>query len=430
MIPEIEKENPAFIKKFQEKKLKNLLQYLEKNSPFYQKLFAKHNININEIVTIEDLKKIPTTDKNDLQKFNQDFFATPKARIVDFSTTSGTTGSPVTIPLSEKDLERLAYNEAISLSCAGVNENSIVQILTTIDQHFMAGLAYFLGCRKIGASIIRTGNSPISAQWNAIFTHQPDFLIVVPSFLLKMINFAKKNKIDYQISNVKNIVCIGESIRNEDFSLNTLGKKISEKWKNIQLFSTYASSEMRTTFTECSAQKGGHHHPELLICEILDSNENPVELGGYGELTITTLDTEAMPLLRFKTGDVVKIDPTPCSCSRTTFRISPVLGRKNQMIKYKGTTLYPPALINVLNDFEEIENYLIEISHNENLTDEILVKISCQNASHDLKQKIQERFKTQIRVTPNIEFWENHLLEKEIFSTEKRKPIRFIDKRF
>jgi len=184
LYPSIEKSDIQEIKAFQEKKLKEVLQYLEANSPFYQKLFRENNINISEIQKLEDLKKIPTTSKNDIQQNNQDFFCVPLSEIVDYSTTSGTLGDPVTFGLSDKDLERIAYNEAISLSCAGIQKGDVVQMVTTIDKRFMAGLAYFLGLRKMGASVVRMGPGIPELQWDSVFSYKPKYLITVPSFLL------------------------------------------------------------------------------------------------------------------------------------------------------------------------------------------------------------------------------------------------------
>ena len=147
MIPNIEKASKAEIKAFQEGQLKLLLSYLNKHSVFYKRMFKKHNIDINNIITLEDLTKIPTTSKDDLQQYNDDFICVPKKEIIDYTTTSGTLVEPITIILTENDLNVLAYNEAISFACAGINKNDIVQLSTTIDKQFMAGLAYFLGAR-------------------------------------------------------------------------------------------------------------------------------------------------------------------------------------------------------------------------------------------------------------------------------------------
>jgi len=426
--PSIERSDIREIKKFQEQKLQELLVYLEKKSTFYQKVFRENNINISDIRTLEDLRKIPTTTKNDIQQHNDDFFCVTPDKIVDYSTTSGTLGDPVTFGLSDNDLERLAYNEAISFACAGIQKGDVVQMITTIDKRFMAGLAYFLGLRKMGASVVRMGPGIPELQWDSIFRYRPKYLITVPSFLLKMIDYAEKHGIDYKKSSVYGAVCIGESIKNQDFTDNILSRKIKEKW-DIKLFSTYASTEMSTAFTECEEQIGGHHHPELIITEILDDDGNPVKEGESGELTITTLGVEAIPLLRFKTGDIVKAHDEPCKCGRNTMRLGPVIGRKQQMIKYKGTTLYPPAMNDILNDFNGILCYQIVIQSNEIGLDEIIIKISTDSDSESFVSEVRDHFRAKLRVSPKIELVEFDILSKTVFNPNSRKPITFIDLR-
>ncbi|WP_144283349.1 phenylacetate--CoA ligase family protein [Chryseobacterium echinoideorum] len=428
LFPLIEKSTIQEIKVFQEEKLQELLQYLEKHSPFYQRLFIENDIQISEIQKLEDLQKIPTTTKNDLQQYNDDFFCIPQDKIVDYSTTSGTLGDPVTFGLSDQDLERLAYNEAISFACAGIKKGDVVQMITTIDKRFMAGLAYFLGLRKMGASVVRMGPGIPELQWDSIFRYRPKYLITVPSFLLKMIDYAEKHGINYQNSSVTAAVCIGESLKNQDFTDNILSQKIKEKW-DIQLFSTYASTEMSTAFTECIFQNGGHQHPELIITEILDENEKPVKDGESGELTITTLGVEALPLLRFKTGDLVKAHYEPCQCGRNTMRLGPVIGRKQQMIKYKGTTLYPPAMSDILNDFDGILCYQIVIQSNEIGLDEIMIKLSTEISKDNFVSEIRDHFRAKLRVSPKIEVVDFDVLSKTVFNPNSRKPINFIDLR-
>ncbi|WP_376747097.1 phenylacetate--CoA ligase family protein [Chryseobacterium binzhouense] len=424
----MEKSEIQVIKKFQEEKLKELLKYLETHSPFYQNLFKEKSIDISTICTLEDLSKLPVTTKTDLQLHNDDFFCVPMIEIVDFSTTSGTLGDPVTFGLSEKDMERIAYNEAISLSCAGISKGDVVQMITTIDKRFIAGLAYLLGLRKIGAGVVRMGPGIPELQWDSIFRYQPKYLITVPSFLLKMIDYAEKNNVDYKNSGVIGAVCIGESIKNQDFSDNILSQKIKEKW-NIQLYSTYASTEMSTAFTECEFQNGGHQHPELIITEILDDDGNPVKEGETGELTITTLGVEALPLLRFKTGDIVKAHYEPCQCGRNTMRLGPVIGRKQQMIKYKGTTLYPPAMNDILNDFNGILCYQIVIQSNEIGLDEIIIKLSTEISDENFENEVRDHFRAKLRVSPKIEIIDFDILSKIVFNPNSRKPINFVDLR-
>ena len=428
-VPEIEKQSQAEITAFQEEKLREVLAYVNEHSAFYKRLFKEHNINVSAIKTLSDLTKLPTTCKDDLQRDNDAFRCVPKSAIVDYASTSGTLGTPVTFGLTDNDLNRLAYNEAISLACAGIKKGDVVQLMTTIDRRFMAGLAYFLGVRQLGASIVRVGAGIPELQWDSIRLYEPTYLIAVPSFLLKMIAYAEKNRIDYEASSVKGVVCIGESLRNQDFSNTLLAEKIAEKWKGIKLYSTYASTEMSTTFTECEYQQGGHHHPELIITEVLDDVGNRVGENESGELTITTLGVEAMPLVRFRTGDIVTMHTGTCACGRNTARVSPVLGRKQQMIKYKGTTLYPPVLMDLLTNFEEIENYIIEISTNSILTDEILIKIGTRTPTEALKERISNHFRAKIRVVPKIEYCDIAELERELYPLGSRKPMKFVDKR-
>ena len=428
MIPHIEKQTTAEIKAFQELKLQEVLQYVSANSVYYQNLFQEHNIDISKINTLEDLQQIPTTTKEDLQRNNDDFLCVPTNKIIDFATTSGTLGDPVTFGLTDNDLDRLAYNEAISFDCAGIKEGDIVQLMTTMDRRFMAGLAYFLGLRKMKVGVIRVGAGIPELQWDSILKYKPTYLITVPSFLLKLIEYADSHGIDYNDLGIKGAICIGESLRNQDFSNSILADKITSKW-NIKLFSTYASTEMSTAFTECEHGVGGHHHPELIIVEVLDDENKPVKEGESGELTITTIGVEAMPLIRFKTGDIVKLHTNPCMCGRNTLRVGPVVGRKQQMIKYKGTTLYPPAMNDVLNDFGAIDNYLIQIYTNDLGTDEIVIKIAVNSPTEEFLTEVKDHFRAKLRVTPKIEFVSKEILNPIVFNPMNRKPTRFVDLR-
>lgn len=428
MIPEIELKSATDIKASQEAQLQIALQYLWDQSPYYHELFEVHKIDISDIRTLEDLSKLPTTTKTDLQQHNDKFLCVSRNKIIDYVTTSGTLGEPVTFAMTDNDLNRLAINEAISFACAGVSSDDTIQLMTTMDRRFMAGLAYFLGARQLGAASIRVGNGVPELQWDSILKFKPTYLVGVPSFFLKLIDYAQNHTIDLNQSSVKAAICIGEPIRNMDFSLNTLGQSITDVW-DIQLYSTYASTEMSTAFTECSAQRGGHLHPELIIAEILDEQQQPVLDGELGELTITTLGVEAMPLLRFRTGDMLRADTNACSCGRNTLRLGPVEGRKQQMIKYKGTTLYPPAILNVLNYFKEIDTYVIEITSTAIGTDDMRIKIVTSQPTDAFLQEIQDHFSTKLRVKPTIEYCDTSTILKLQHPEMSRKPRFVIDYR-
>lgn len=427
-IPKIERKSTGQIKAFQDIELKSLLAYLNIHSRYYSRQFQAMDIDISSIKGVDDLIHLPVTTKDDLHAYNEEFVCVPREKIIDMITTSGTMGDPVTFSMTDNDLDRLAYNEYLSLSCAGADHTDVFQLMTTIDRRFMAGLAYFLGVRRLGAGIIRVGNGMPELQWDTIKRMKPTAFIVVPSFLLKLIEYAEKNKIDYHNTGVKKAICIGETLRNPDFSLNTLGQKIKEKW-DIDLYTTYASTEMSTAFTECTHAVGGHQHPELIIVEFLDDNNRPVQEGEPGEVTVTTLGVEGMPLLRFKTGDICHHYTSPCACGRTTTRLGPIIGRKKQMIKFKGTTLYPPALFDILDNIEEVKSYIVEVFTNELGNDEIQIRIGAIQENDQFAARLKDRFRAKLRVAPSIKFDTIENIEKVRFPEENRKAINFIDHR-
>ncbi len=419
---------------FQEQLLKQQLSYIAAHSPYYQRVFRSNNIDIASIKTIADLQKLPFTEKRDLQLYNNDFVCVPKEDIVDYITTSGTLGDPVTFGCNEHDLKRLAYNEKKSFASAGLKKGDILQLMTTIDKRFMAGLAYWLGIRELGASIIRVGNGIPELQWDTINRLHPTAIMCVPSFILRLVEYAEQNGIDYRHSSIRKIIGIGEGLREQDFSLNLLGRKIKEKWPEVELYATYSSTEMSATFSECEHGCGGHVHPELIIVEIIDENGNVLPDGKAGEIVVTTLSVETMPLLRFKTGDIAAKVVSPCACGRNSYRLTPIIGRKNNMLKLKGTTIYPPAIFDVLDNIDYVANYVVMVSTNNVGTDEVTVKVGLKdgygNQDNDIIVKeIKDRFRAHIRVAPNVEIADADLIQRINFPQKSRKPVKFIDER-
>jgi phenylacetate-CoA ligase len=412
----------------QEIKLQETIAYLNAHSPFYKEFFSKARFNPSGIKTMEDLSVIPVTIKEDLQQRNDDFLCVPRNKIIEYSSTSGTLGNPVTIMLTENDLARLACNEYASFVSTEGSVNDIYQIMLTLDRQFMAGMAYYSGIQKLGAGIIRLGPGVPSLQWETILRLKPTAIIAVPSFIVKLISYAQEHNIDIKSTTVKKAICVGENIRNADFTLNPLGKKITDAW-DIKLFSTYASTEMQTAFTECTECKGGHLQPDLLIVELLDEMNKAVAPGEPGEVTITTLGVEGMPLLRYKTGDICVYDDSPCACGRNSLRLSPVMGRKKQMLKYKGTTLYPPALFDILHEMENVIDYVAEVSSNEMGTDEVLIYIVPDKYDEETNRKIRANLQARLRVSPHIKYITEEEIKKMQMPEAGRKIIRFIDRR-
>lgn len=423
-IPDLERTSIEEQELFQVAKLNELLNYVNVRSPFY-----KRRSDTNRAVqSLKDLETIPTTSKEDIQVYNDDFCCVPTNEIAEYTATSGTLGNPVTIALTKNDINRLAYNEYLSFELMGLTSTDTVQLMLTLDRQFMAGMAYYLGLQKTGSASIRTGPGHPSMQLDSIRRLNVSSLVAVPSFLLKLIEHAEKEKINLNELGVRKVMCIGENIRSENFEFNALGTLISTQW-NVKLFSTYASTEMQTAFTECQYGCGGHAHPELIIIEIIDDDGRQLGSGEYGEVCITTLGVEAMPLLRYRTGDICCYYDEPCRCGLNTRRLSPVMGRKKQMIKYKGTTLYPPAVFEILNQCEYVKEYVVEVTTNEHETDDIILHISTPLNADECERKLKPFLQSQLRVIPMLHYLSSAEIHAMQFPLGSRKAIKFIDHR-
>lgn len=408
------------------KHLYEALTYAKKNSPFYAEKLADVHFS-EEIVNEDFIQSLPFTTKEDLSQRNRDFLAVPISKVAEYVTTSGTSGEPVTIFLTKKDLLRLAQNEKASLSCTGADSNDIFQLMTTIDRQFMAGLAYYLGVQEMDAGMIRIGPGVPALQWKSILENNVTVLIAVPSFIITLIDFAKNNGIDYKNSSVRKIVCIGESLREDNLTLNILGRRIKEDW-DVDLYSTYASTEMGAAFTECEAQQGGHLNPELLYLEVIKEDGSLAENGESGEVVITTLGTEGTPLIRYRTGDLSRIYTEKCGCGRISPRLGPIIGRKNQMIKYKGTTIFPNAIYEIFDRQSAITCYKVEVSKDYLGNDTITVLLEKKIENSQVMQHIVADCQAKLKVVPHFVFLETDYLRGQVFRKNIRKPEKIVFK--
>ena len=420
----LEFSGPDKIRQAQETLFRKHLDYIIKNSPYYRRTLSGFDL---KNASLDNLADFPFTDKTAFEKHNDDLLAVPAADIVDIVLSSGTTGEPTKIMYTENDLVRLAYNEESSFAGCGITSEDIVLLTCTMDRCFIAGLAYFLGVRAIGAAAIRNGLSSFASHMEIIQRMNPTVIVGVPSFLYKLGQFFQSRGIDPQKTAVNKIVCIGEPVRNAELSLLKMGLNLEEIWSS-KVYSTYASSETITTFCECTAQNGGHLHPELAIVEIVNEKGDVLPPGEEGEVVVTTLSVEGMPLLRFKTGDVSFLIDEPCACGRYSPRLGPIIGRKKQMIKYKGTTLYPQGIYSVLDEISEVNDYYITVSGDYDLSDMLSVHVSLSNGLFP-PDRIMDRLQARLRVRPEVIISPDEEIKKQILSSTSRKINRFIDRR-
>lgn len=406
--------------------LREHIRYCLRESPYYQRAMSEVSMDLAE-VSVDNMDRLPLTSKEDLGRHNEDFFAVPAEQIVDIVFSSGTTGEPTRIGYTDRDLERLAYNERQSFTSAGMTPDDTVLLTCTIDRCFVAGLAYFLGVRSTGAAAIRSGHAPMESHLEIMGRVSPSVIVGVPTFLQKLAETAHEKGLNPADMSVERLVCIGEPVRDHDLEYLPVGRAIHDLW-GAHVHSTYASSEVVTTFCECTEEQGGHLHPELGVVEIVDDDGERMEPGEVGEVVVTPLGVEGVPLIRFRTGDLSFLVEEKCECGRTAPRLGPILARKKQMVKYKGTSLYPQAIATALQSISAVVEYYVEVYNEDMLSDQVTVHVAVDDASCGAPE-VGAHLQSKLRVKPRVEVEPVEKLRKTIFTPESRKPIRFVDRR-
>ncbi|MBJ6798593.1 phenylacetate--CoA ligase family protein [Geomonas propionica] len=410
-----------------EELLRRHVCYCAEHSPFYRAIFRQAGVAPGDIATLADLARLPLTEKHHLEECRDDFLAVGEDEITDVCLTSGTTGKPIAMLQSNADLERLAYNEEISFRGVGITSADRVLVAAAIDRCFMAGLAYFMGLTRIGATVIRGGSSSTALLVELIRNCRPSAIIGVPTLLLALAKKLEQEGLAPDAVGVTRLICIGEPVRTPDFALSPLGERLLQAW-GCRIFGTYASTEMATSFTDCDAGLGGHLHPDLIAVEIVNEDGLPVPDGEPGEVIATPLGVGAMPLLRFRTGDIATLHRDPCPCGRNTPRIGPVVGRKSQMLKYRGTTVYPPAIATVLQSMHGVQGFYIEAESEFALSDRIRVVVGSADPSLTPAQ-VAKKIAAAIRVSPEVVLVPPEEVLRVTVQEDKRKPVLFFDRR-
>jgi phenylacetate-CoA ligase len=413
------------INRLQEDTLITHVNYCLKKSPFYSSRFGRR---LREVTSLSQLENLGFTTKDDLLEYNQDFLAVPIEAIVDTCFTSATIGTtPVNFFLTPSDLERVTYNEQVAFQISEVKKADTVGICVAIERGFMAGLAYFLGGVRLGAHMLRIGASGPQHIWNLIKTHHPSVLIGVPSVLANVALHAQNEGENPAGLKLERILAIGESVRDKELNLLPAIQRIEQMW-GAPIYSTYASTEMATSFAECRHRRGGHFRPELIYLEIVDDQGHKLEDGEIGEVVVTPLGVEGMPLLRFKTGDMSYVVAQKCACGRTTKRIAPVLGRKAQLLKYKGTNIFPNAIVSIVEANPEFLGCYVEAHTAEFGEDRVVACIVKAKEHYDL-EKLKEEFRAGLRVVPELHMVDETEFLNRTQPSGKRKRQIFFDMR-
>ena len=394
-------------------------------APFYRKALAGVAKPTLLRYPLEALRDLPLTTKADLEARNDDFLAVPPEEVRDIVQSSGTTGRPTRVMYTARDLERLAYNEAVCFKGCGMGPGDRVLLTCTLDRCFVAGYAYHLGAQAVGACTIRSGLNLAEGHAAVIALQSPTFVVGVPGFLRKLGRHL--HDLGRPPQGIRGLICIGEPLRDAELRPTALSQDLERLW-GAPAYSTYSSSEIVTSFCECTARCGGHAAPDLGIVEIVDEAGRPLPPGETGEVVVTPLGVEGMPLVRFRTGDVGYLATEPCACGRQTPRLSPILGRRAQMLKIRGTTFYPATAFEVLNDVPEIGEYYFKVETVDG-EDQAGIHLSLHPDRPETRRKIEDRLLARLRVRVQLCVEPEDEVRRQVYAAHSRKPIRFIDRR-
>ena len=397
------------------------IAYCRAHSPYYRELLK----DFPKEISADDFARIPTTAKAVFAERNAEFLAAPRAEIADIVFSSGTTGLPTPVFYTASDLARLAEQEARAFASCGVTAEDSALLTCTMDRCFVAGFAYCSGLQKLGAATIRNGISQLENHAIVMRALRPTVIVGVPVFLSRLGALLDGSA---EAAHVRRLICIGEPLRDETLAPLPLARDLERRFPNATVHSTYASSEGVTPFCECEARQGGHIHTDAVVAEILDEEGRPVPDGGVGEVALTPLGVRGMPLIRFRTGDISFMIRKPCPCGRATPRLGPIVGRRAQMMKIKGTTLYPSAFFNVLDSIAGIAQSYITAASEDLLSDTVTVTASVSDPALTA-DAIAERLKTVLRLRPRVVIESAEAVNSTIYSSASRKPARFIDNR-
>ncbi|HRR95388.1 MAG TPA: phenylacetate--CoA ligase [Candidatus Ratteibacteria bacterium] len=425
----IETISESKLKQIQLDRLKKILDYVNKKVPFYNNLFEKNKINIHKLSSLDELKNIPFTLKKDLRE-NYPFglFAVDLSEVYEIHASSGTTGKLTVVGYTKNDIKLWSEVMARSLVCAGVGKEDIIQNAFGYGL-FTGGLGIHYGALKIGASVIPTSAGGTKRQLMIMQDFKSTVLTGTPSYALYMAEEAKSIGIETSKIPIR-IGVFGAEPWSE-----RMRKEIEKIW-GITALDIYGLSEIigPGIAQECEGKCGLHIWSDYFLPEIIDINtENTLEEGKEGELVITTLTKEALPLIRYRTGDIVSINYQKCSaCGRTFPRISKIKGRIDDMLIIKGVNVFPSQVETVLLNITEVAPHYQLVVTREKYLDklQINVEITEETFSDEVKklEELEKKVKKEIESVIGIDV-EVNLVEPKSIERSTGKASRIIDLR-
>ncbi|MBN1380443.1 MAG: phenylacetate--CoA ligase [Deltaproteobacteria bacterium] len=398
-------------------------------SPYYAKVFKDQGLDIQQINALEDVERLPLTTKDDLrQQWPYGFLACSKDEIVRMHSSSGTTGRAIVVFHTANDVDQWTNLVARSMYMTGMRKSDVFQNMMTYGL-FTGGLGFHYGAEKLGALVIPASAGNSKRQIQLMMDFDTTYIHIIPSYALHLSAVFEEMKVDPRKDTKLKGAFVGAEPHSEKM------RKIIEDFYGFKAYNSYGLSEMcgPGVAFECPHQTGMHVWEDNFLMEVID----PVSLkrvpdGEEGELVMTTLLRDGMPILRYRTRDLTRIIPGSCECGRTHRRIERIKGRSDDMIIIKGVNIFPVQIEKRLMDIPGVgTNYLI-ILEREGLNDTMLVKVEVQKDffAGDLKQlenlrhRIVEELRSDILITPKVDLVGPDSLEKS-----EGKAVRVIDNR-
>ncbi len=417
------------IKKMQFRLFKEQLEYVWKKSKFYQNKFSDARITPDDIKSLKDIEKVPFTTKEELRTFNDDLICVPNSKVVDIGATTGTTGNPIILPATMNDMKRLIGTYKRSFDAIGINRNDIVQLAVAFDQLFPIGITANATLKEIGATVVRMGPGNTRRQIEIMKRVKSTIIFASPDYMFTLAETAREMGYNPRKDfSLKKGLFHGHPLFDGKNQPTMLTKKIEEMW-GIECFSCYGSMEMYSGAFDCPFHIGYHSHPDWLYLEIINPESCKV-LGAdqEGELVATTLAREAIPVIRYRQGDITRIKTDKCKCGKTSPRIMSIEGRAGHQLKLKGTAVYPQQIEEILMHEPEITNYVIEAYKGTNECDALKIMVALLHKKNDnIVERIRLNLNARIRITPAIEVLSSQEIVKILYRHGSRKPQKFLD---
>ena len=425
---EIETISPAALQELQLTRLRRTAAQAVK-APFYQRVFSDNKIGPDSIKTLDDLKKLPLTSKDDLRSAPpMDFLSVPKEKVVRLHASSGTTGAPTAVFHTQADLDVWTDLTARCLCMIGLTPSDTFQNIVGYGL-FTGGLGMHYGAERLGATVIPAGTGNSRRQINLMRQFHATAAHIIPSYALKLLETLANLSLDPARDLDLRLAVIGAEPHSEGSR-----KRIEEAY-DIAAYNCYGLSEMNGPGVafECPEKTGLHIWEDNFLVEILDPGTlEPVGPGQVGEVVMTTLCREAMPLIRYRTKDLAMIYDDPCPCGRPHRRLSRIRGRADDMLIIKGVNLFPIQVERIVAPQSETNaNYLI-IVEKEGPIDAMTVKAemseSFSRESMETQQKAAARIarllKDELLISPRVE-----LVNPGVLPAPEGKAVRVLDKR-